>query len=111
MTTKPNNNCCSPKSDSKRSGKIANKTDQLAIFTKALGHPIRIQILNILKKKKSCICGDLVDELPIAQATVSQHLKVLKTAGLIKGTIAGPATCYCIDEDALNEFKTLIKEF
>jgi DNA-binding transcriptional ArsR family regulator len=70
----------------------------LATLAKALGHPARIAILQFLIKSKSCICGDIVDELPLSQSTVSQHLKELKNAGLIKGNIDGPSVCYCIDE-------------
>jgi len=76
-------------------------TDQqkeIAQLAKALGHPARIAILEHLMKIDSCICGDIVAELPLAQPTVSQHLKVLRNAGLIKGTIEGNAICYCIDE-------------
>jgi ArsR family transcriptional regulator, arsenate/arsenite/antimonite-responsive transcriptional repressor len=69
----------------------------LADVAKALAHPARIAILDVLARRSDCICGDLVEELPLAQATVSQHLKVLKEAGLIHGTIEGPRTCYCID--------------
>ena len=72
--------------------------NDLAIITKALGHPARIAILQFLIKSKSCICGDIVEELPLSQSTVSQHLKELKNAGLIKGNIDGPSICYCIDE-------------
>jgi DNA-binding transcriptional ArsR family regulator len=70
----------------------------LAKFAKALSHPARIAILNLLLQKQSCICGDIVEELPISQSTVSQHLKELKEAGLIKGEIEGASICYCIDE-------------
>lgn len=70
----------------------------LANYAKALSHPARIAILNLLLKKQSCICGDIVEELPISQSTVSQHLKELKEAGLIKGEIEGASICYCIDE-------------
>ena len=74
--------------------------NDLAVITKALGHPARIAILQFLVKSKSCICGDIVNELPLSQSTVSQHLKELKNAGLIKGNIDGPSVCYCIDEKA-----------
>ncbi len=84
----------------------ATKTDhfteeqnKIAIIAKALGHPARIAIIEYLLKVNTCICGDFVNELPLAQATVSQHLKELKTAGLIKGNIEGTAICYCIDEN------------
>jgi len=70
----------------------------LAKYTKALSHPARIAILKLLIQKQTCICGDIVEELPLAQSTVSQHLKVLKEAGLIKGDIEGSTVCYCIDE-------------
>ena len=69
----------------------------LAAFSKALGHPARIAILQFLAKQKSCVCGDIVDELPLSQSTVSQHLKELKNAGLIQGTIEGTSVCYCIE--------------
>jgi DNA-binding transcriptional ArsR family regulator len=72
--------------------------NDLALIAKALGHPARVAILQYLIQSKSCICGDIVDELPLSQSTVSQHLKELKNAGLIKGNIDGASVCYCIDE-------------
>ncbi|UOU96692.1 metalloregulator ArsR/SmtB family transcription factor [Chryseobacterium daecheongense] len=85
----------------------ATKTDffteeqnKLATIAKALGHPARIAIIEYLLKVDECICGDIVNELPLAQPTVSQHLKELKNAGLIKGNIEGNSICYCIDEKA-----------
>ncbi len=81
--------------------------NQLAGLAKALGHPARIAIIEYLLKVNSCICGDIVNELPLAQPTVSQHLKELKTAGLIKGSIEGNAICYCINEKAL----TILQDF
>jgi ArsR family transcriptional regulator len=74
---------------------------RLAAMMKALGHPARMQIVRYLSQHPQCITGDLVDVLPLAQATVSQHLKVLRDAGLICGVIEGSATCYCLDPDAL----------
>lgn len=74
------------------------KDNKIAKYAKALAHPARIAILQLLIKKQSCICGDIVDELPLSQSTVSQHLKELKVAGLIKGDIDGVKVCYCIDE-------------
>ncbi|MCU0358774.1 MAG: metalloregulator ArsR/SmtB family transcription factor [Cyclobacteriaceae bacterium] len=71
---------------------------ELAEIARALAHPARIAILKHLIDRKSCICGDIVDELPLSQSTVSQHLKELKEAGIIKGTISGTSICYCIDE-------------
>lgn len=77
---------------------FTSKENKIAKYARALGHPARIAILNILIKRQACICGDIVDELPLAQSTVSQHLKELKDAGLIKGDIDGKTVCYCIDE-------------
>lgn len=74
------------------------KDNRLAIYAKALAHPARIAILKLLIKRQACMCGDMVDELPISQSTVSQHLKELKQAGLIKGDIEGAKVCYCINE-------------
>ncbi|MBI4237565.1 MAG: winged helix-turn-helix transcriptional regulator [Deltaproteobacteria bacterium] len=82
----------------------------LARYAKAISHPVRLRILDILKSRNTCICGEIVDELPIAQATVSQHLKVLKNAGLIRGAINGPSTCYCINKAAVRQFKKLLKD-
>jgi ArsR family transcriptional regulator len=70
---------------------------RIAELGKALSHPARIAIIKLLAKRQTCICGDIVDELPLSQSTVSQHLKELKNAGLIKGEIDGPRVCYCID--------------
>jgi DNA-binding transcriptional ArsR family regulator len=74
----------------------------LAMLAKALGHPARIAILEYLSSVDTCICGDIVNELPLAQATVSQHLKELKNAGIIKGNIDGNTICYCIDDKKIN---------
>jgi ArsR family transcriptional regulator len=75
----------------------------LADLAKALAHPVRIKILKILNEQNVCMCGDIVDLLPLAQSTVSQHLKELKRVGLIKGNIDGPKICYCIDAKILNK--------
>ncbi|MFY7861991.1 MAG: ArsR/SmtB family transcription factor [Chitinophagales bacterium] len=89
----------------------ATKTDfysenqnKLSVIAKALGHPARIAIVDHLLKVDACICGDIVNELPLAQATISQHLRELKNAELIKGTIEGTAICYCINKTTLNFF-------
>jgi DNA-binding transcriptional ArsR family regulator len=74
--------------------------NDVAALAKALGHPARIAILQFLASRTSCVCGDIVDELPLSQSTVSQHLKELKKVGLIKGEIEGPSVCYCIDAKA-----------
>ena len=85
---------------------FTSRENKIAMYAKAFGHPARIAILKLLIQKQSCICGDIVDELPLSQSTVSQHLKELKEAGLIKGSIDGPRICYCIDE---KEWKTAQK--
>jgi ArsR family transcriptional regulator len=77
----------------------------IAKYAKALSHPARVAILNLLLKKQACVCGDIVDELPLSQSTVSQHLKELKEVGLIKGDIEGATVCYCIDEKVWNNVK------
>ena len=82
--------------------------NDIAAFAKALAHPARIAILKHLVKTKSCVCGDIVDELPLSQSTVSQHLKELKEAGLIKGNINGASVCYCIDETNWEKAKVAI---
>jgi ArsR family transcriptional regulator len=74
--------------------------NELAAVAKALGHPARIAILQFLIQRKSCVCGDIVEELPLSQSTVSQHLMELKKVGLIQGSISGPRICYCIDTNA-----------
>lgn len=81
-----------------KSFEFTAKDNRLAKYAKALAHPARIAILQLLTKKQTCICGDIVDEIPLSQSTVSQHLKELKEAGLIKGDIEGAKVCYCIDE-------------
>jgi DNA-binding transcriptional ArsR family regulator len=80
---------------------FTEKHNSIAVLAKALGHPARVAIIDYLLSVESCICGDIVNEMPLAQATVSQHLKELKNAGLIKGNIEGNAICYCIDEKAV----------
>jgi DNA-binding transcriptional ArsR family regulator len=84
---------------------------ELAKFAKALSHPARIAIVNLLFKKGLCICGDIVEELPLSQSTVSQHLKELKNAGIIYGEIDGPRVCYCIDEEVWTKFDTIFRSF
>ena len=81
-----------------KSYEFSVKENKLAKYAKALAHPARIAILQFLSKQQSCMCGDIVDELPLSQSTVSQHLKELKEAGLIKDEIDGAKVCYCIDE-------------
>ena len=79
-----------------------NDTYELATLFKALGHPARINILKHLLEEDRCICGRIVEVLPLAQSTVSQHLKILKESGLVPGEVEGPKTCYCVDKKKLN---------
>jgi ArsR family transcriptional regulator len=85
-------------------------SEGFASMCKALGHPVRVMIVNYLKGIDQCLCGDIVDQLPLAQSTVSQHLKCLKDAGLIKGEVEGPKTCYCLDKEALKKFSKMIAD-
>lgn len=79
---------------------------RLSKWAKALAHPARVAILRTLAKRNACVCGEIVDELPIAQATVSQHLKQLKNAGLVEGTIEGPSSCYCLNRESIEKLAT-----
>ena len=90
---------------------FTGKQNRLARMMKALAHPARIAIIQQLVKTNACICGDLVDELGLAQATISQHLKELKNAGLIKGAIEGTSVCYCIDEKAWKRYRKDVDAF
>jgi predicted transcriptional regulator len=85
--------------------------NEIALWAKALAHPARIAILQMLLRREQCICGELVDELPLSQSTVSQHLSELKKIGLIKGTINGAKTCYCLDEKAWKRCQKLFTRF
>ena len=86
----------------------AEADEELAVLAKALGHPARVQIVRLLVRREACVCGDIVDELPLAQSTVSQHLKVLKEAGLIRGEIDGPRVCYCVEPRAMRRLRALV---
>lgn len=79
-----------------------------AEFAKALAHPARIAILEVLANRNTCFCGDITEVLPLAQSTVSQHLKALKSSGIIKGEIDGVRTCYCLNEEAIEELRTVM---
>lgn len=82
--------------------------EELAALAKALGHPARVRILRFLAARSACMCGDIVDELPLAQSTVSQHLKILKQAGLVRGEVDGPRVCYCLEPAALGRLRALL---
>ena len=84
---------------------FTEKQNSMATLIKALGHPARIAIIEYLMKVNDCICGDIVNELPLSQPTVSQHRRELKTAGIIKGNVDGNSICYCIDEKTINKLQ------
>ena len=90
---------------------FTDQQNRLADLAKALGHPARIAILEFLAKSDACMCGDIVEELPLSQSTVSQHLRELKAAGLIKGDIEGTRVCYCINSKALDAARKMISNF
>lgn len=96
--------CCPPA----KVGHGGDAGEELAILAKAIGHPARVHILRLLIDRNACVCGDIVDSLPLAQATVSQHLKVLRAAGLIQGEIDGPRVCYCVDPVGIARLKELV---
>ena len=109
-TAPPAASCCPPASEPVDLRPIEGDAadEELASLAKALGHPARVKILRLLIRKNACVCGDIVDELPLAQSTVSQHLKVLKDAGLIRGDVDGPRVCYCIEPRTLRRLKSLV---
>ena len=90
---------------------FAKRQNHLALLAKALAHPARITIIQFLLEKQSCHCGGLVEELPLSQSTISQHLKVLKSAGLVKGEVEGSRVCYCIDKEVWEEARTAFLAF
>ena len=97
------------KCDSSVASTVALQSDQrLAALAWALAHPARVRILRLLIGRDSCVCGEIVDEVPLAQSTVSQHLKILKESGLVQSEIDGPRVCYCINTKCLAELKELI---
>jgi ArsR family transcriptional regulator len=86
------------------------KDDELAMLAWAIAHPARVRILRILLAQEACVCGEVVDQMPLAQSTVSQHLKILKESGVIKGEIDGPKVCYCVNPAVLSRLKALVAE-
>lgn len=94
-----------------KSDLFTKKQNDIAAMAKAIAHPARIAILQVLVKKNACVCGSLVEELGLAQPTISQHLKELKNTGLIQGTIEGTSVCYCINPKAWMEYKELFNGF
>jgi DNA-binding transcriptional ArsR family regulator len=104
-----NSACCPQPETPTPSSNEAAANVQLARLAKALGHPARVAILRLLLKRDSCVCGEIVDELPLAQSTVSQHLKQLKDAGLICGEVDGPRVCYCVDQGGIALLQVLVE--
>lgn len=102
--------CCDTgaENDDLRPAQGPDADAELAAFAKALGHPARVQILRILSRRTSCVYGELVDEIELAQSTISQHVKVLKAAGLIRGEVDGPRICYCLEPKALRRLRVLV---
>lgn len=90
---------------------FTNDQNRLAELAKAIAHPARVAILQYLASINQCVCGDIVEKLPLSQSTVSQHLKELKKVGLIQGNIAGTSICYCIDPKALEEARLILGKF
>jgi len=101
--------CCPPSETAAPAPDEAAANDQLAQLAKALGHPARVAIIRLLLRRDACMCGEIVDELPLAQSTVSQHLKQLKEAGLIRGEVDGPRVCYCVDEGSIALLRGLVE--
>ncbi len=103
------NRRCRDLEQCERSSTAEDDPDEcLATLARALGHPARVRIVRLLLARDECFCGDICDEIPLAQSTVSQHLKVLREAGLIVGEISGPSVCYCVNPDTLAVLKQLI---
>ncbi len=102
--------CCTPAPNAELPDELGTEQadEELATLARALGHPARVKILRMLARREACVCGEIVDELPLAQSTVSQHLKKLKEAGLVQGEIDGPRVCYCINPQVLRRLRVLI---
>lgn len=109
--SKPESEACTPPLEEQpdlRPVEGAAADAELATLAKALGNPARIRILRLLARRNTCVCGEIVDELGLAQSTVSQHLKVMKEAGIVQGEIDGPRVCYCLSSRTLRRLKALI---
>lgn len=85
-----------------------DRAEDFARLARAIAHPARVRILRLLIGRKACVCGEIVECLPLAQSTVSQHLKIMKEAGLIQGEVEGPRVCYCVDPQKLGQLKSLV---
>lgn len=102
--------CCPPAAAPPPPRDEGEANEQLARLARALGHPARVAIVRLLIRRESCVCGEIVDELPLAQSTVSQHLKQLKDAGLVRGEVDGPRVCYCVEPGAVALLKALVTQ-
>ncbi len=108
MTRRRNDLKCQSVTTAGGGATTRQREERLAALAWGLAHPLRIRILQLLAKRETCVCGEIVDEMPVAQSTVSQHLKILKEVGLVQGEIDGPRVCYCINPESLAELKQLI---
>jgi ArsR family transcriptional regulator len=100
--------CCGAPTESRQSRSSSVNAEELAKLAWAIAHPARVKILTLLLARNNCVCGELVDAMPLAQSTVSQHLKILKESGLVQGEIDGPKVCYCVDPDMLTRLKEMV---
>jgi ArsR family transcriptional regulator len=107
-TSQQNTACCSLPEGSCSCTNIDDQDKTLAQLAKALGHPARVAILRLLIARNECICGEICDQLPLAQSTISQHLKIMKEAGLIVGEVDGLRVCYCVNPVRLQQLKALV---
>lgn len=108
MTRRRRNQTCEPLTTIGTSAKARQQEVRLAGLAWGLAHPLRVRILQLLTKRETCVCGEIVEAMPVAQSTVSQHLKILKEAGLVQGEIDGPRVCYYINPTSLAELKELV---
>ena len=108
MTRRRNTLKCEPVTSTGSGAITRQQEERLAALAWGVAHPLRVRILQLLAKRETCVCGEIVEEMPVAQSTVSQHLKILKEAGLVQGEIDGPRVCYCINPASLAELKALL---
>lgn len=109
MSDKPTNKPQGPCTPLDLRDSVPDELDEeLASLAKAIAHPARLQIIRLLSNRTTCICGEIVDQLPFAQSTVSEHLRILKEAGLIQGEVDGPRVCYCLERNSIARLKKLI---
>ena len=109
MAARKPKTCCASPAVAPSDNSTEFSAETLAELAWAVAHPARVRIVRLLLERNSCICGEIVDELPLAQSTVSQHLKILKQSGLVQGEVDGPKVCYCINPAKLAELKRLVE--